>query len=105
MTDYSEDLGDKVQGACGYSIGIERLLEIIKSGSIQTTKKKSSPHVVPDKKTLSNAVKLAEEIREKSPNISCYTHVENGKLDQADKKSAKETSKRCDYLQGRSCRE
>ena len=84
-----EDLGDKVQGACGYSIGIERLLEIIKSGSIQTTKKKSVHILVPDKKTLSNAVKLAEEIREKSPNISCYTHVENGKLGQLIKKALK----------------
>jgi histidyl-tRNA synthetase len=83
-----EQLGGKPIGACGFSIGIERLIALISDKEI--SKNNKSIHLItPDRATCGNLLALAERIRNDLPSISTYIHTDSGKIATLIKKALK----------------
>ena len=83
-----EQLGGKTIGACGFSIGIERLIALISDKEI--SKNNKSIHLItPDRATCGNLLALAERIRNDLPSISTYIHTDSGKIATLIKKALK----------------
>lgn len=83
-----EQLGGKPIGACGFSIGIERLIALVSEKKIPEGKKRI--HLItPDHTTCSDLIALAENIRSKLPTLSTYVHTDSGKIATLIKKALK----------------
>lgn len=84
-----ESLGAKAIGACGFSIGIERLLEILKPQSIQKDTMRVD-FLAPSQNDLPAMLELAEIAREQLPDVAFYTQLEQGKIGNLIKKACKQ---------------
>lgn len=84
-----ESLGAKAVGACGFSIGMERLLEILKTKELQ----QRTLHIhllAPHQDDMADTLQLAEEIRNALPDVFFYTQFEHAKLGNLIKKASKQ---------------
>lgn len=85
-----ESLGHKAEPACGFSIGLERLLELYKETS--TLKKSSIVGIAAlDQGSLLYTMEIAEKLREDCPRIRLYSHYEQGKVGSLIKKALKKS--------------
>lgn len=86
-----ENLGAKKTGACGFSIGIERLIELRKH--IHPTITSIQVHLVtPNEKNFPILLALGEKLRSSAPHLQFYTHLEAGKIGNLIKKSLKKAA-------------
>ena len=83
-----ENLGQKAQPACGFSIGIERLIELIKDQELRN-RKKTIAMVAMHEKNIQEIMQHAEKIRKDCRNVKIHTHFEHGKLQTMIKKALK----------------
>ena len=83
-----ENIGQKAQPACGFSIGIERLLELVKDREY-LTKKMVIVMAALSKSEMDYAMLQSERIRSDCPNIKIHTHFECGKIATVIKKALK----------------
>lgn len=81
-------LGAQRTGACGFSVGIERLIEL--TGTLPSPMKNTVVHLItPSEKTLPKLMSLAETLRSLMANHQFYLHPQCGKLGNMIKKSVK----------------
>jgi len=84
-----EHFGGKSTAACGFALGLERLIELIQAAS-QTYD--DAPHVyfiLPGEATTAAGLQLAESLRDKLPNIRIQTHCGGGGIKNQFKKADK----------------
>ena len=87
-----ENLGQEAQPACGFSIGIERLIELVK-GQKYLKEKKIIAMIAMNQENIQDIMQHAERIREDCKNIKVHTHFENGKIQTMIKKALKKKAK------------
>ena len=87
-----ENLGQKAQPACGFSIGIERLVELIRDREY-TNRKKTIAMFAMNQENVQDIMQQSESIRRDCSNTKVHTYFESGKVQSMIKKALKKQSK------------
>ena len=85
-----ENLGEKRQGACGFSIGIERLLEICPH--LETPRSIQVHLACMDNDHLPGLLQTAQRLRQAHSHISLYTQLQAAKMPQLIKRAVKKSA-------------
>ncbi|MCK5726211.1 MAG: histidine--tRNA ligase [Thiotrichaceae bacterium] len=89
-----EQLGSKNTPACGFGMGIERVLDLMEAQGIVPKQNKPDFYLMMiGEGTLAKGMQLAEQIRQQIPNVKLITHCGEGsfksQIKRADKSGAK----------------
>lgn len=93
-----ENLGAKAESACGFSIGMERLLALTTLGP---TPRPKIFILCATEQDLNQAMQISEQLRLAHPSYIFYLHLETGKINNLVKKAARQSASHvliCDHI-------
>ena len=91
--DLVEQFGGTPTPACGFAMGIERLVELLENSRISFQEDPDIYFILTGPDTIATALQLAESIRDRFPGISILTHCGGGSIKSQFKKADKSGAK------------